>query len=151
MQGYWNLPEATAAALTPEGWYRSGDMAYSDKYGYLYIVDRVKDMIVSGGENIYSTEVELALYDYAGVREAAVFGVPDPKWGERVHAVVVMEEGCEAASDELIAHVRGLIAGYKAPRSVELRTEPMPKSAAGKILKRELRDPYWVLEARQVS
>jgi long-chain acyl-CoA synthetase len=151
MLGYWNLPEETAAALTPDGWYRSGDVAYADRYGYLYIVDRVKDMIVSGGENIYSTEVELALYEYAGVREAAVFGVPDPKWGERVHATVVMNDGCDTTSDQLIAHTRSLIAGYKTPRSIEIRNEPLPKSAAGKILKRELRDPYWALESRQIS
>jgi long-chain acyl-CoA synthetase len=151
MLGYWNLPAETAAAITPDGWYRSGDVAYADGRGYLYIVDRVKDMIVSGGENIYSTEVELALYEHTAVREAAVFGVPDPKWGERVHAVVVPQIDVEVTAEALIAHARRLIASYKVPRTIAVRLEPLPKSAAGKILKRELRDPYWAGAARQVS
>ena len=151
MLGYWNLPEATAEALTPDGWYRSGDMAYSDENGYLFIVDRLKDMIVSGGENIYSTEVELALYEHPAVGEAAVFGVPDPKWGEAVHAKVVVRDGFDVTEEELIAHARALIAGFKVPRSIDVRHEPLPKTAAGKIMKRELREPYWAGEARQVS
>ncbi len=151
MLGYWNLPEATAEALTPDGWYRSGDMAYSDANGYLFIVDRLKDMIVSGGENIYSTEVELALYEHPAVGEAAVFGVPSPKWGEAVHAMVVVRDGFDTTEEELIEHARTLIAGFKVPRSIEVRHEPLPKTAAGKIMKRELREPYWAGEARQVS
>ncbi len=150
MLGYWNLEEETAEAMAPDGWYRSGDMAYADEHGYLYIVDRVKDMIISGGENVYSTEVELALYEHSEIQEAAVFGVPDPRWGERVHAVIVPRSGAQLEKDSILAHVRGLIAGYKVPRSVEIRTEPLPKSGAGKILKRELREPHWAEHERQV-
>jgi long-chain acyl-CoA synthetase len=150
MLGYWKREEETRAALTPDGWYRSGDMAYADEHGYLYIVDRLKDMIISGGENVYSTEVEQALYEYEGVAECAVFGVPDPRWGERVHAIVVPRPGAELDEAVLTLHARGLIAPYKVPRSIEIRLEPLPKSAAGKILKRDLRDPYWEGQERQV-
>jgi long-chain acyl-CoA synthetase len=144
MQGYWNKPEATAAALS-DGWYRTGDLGYMDDRAYLYLVDRARDMIVSGGENVYSTEVEEALYRHPGVLEAAVFGIPDERWGEVVYAVVVpRDEVTEAA---LLDHCRALIAGYKLPKRIELRTEPLPKSGAGKVLKRELRAPFW--EGRQ--
>jgi long-chain acyl-CoA synthetase len=125
-------------------------VAYADEHGYLYIVDRLKDMIISGGENVYSTEVELALYEHPGVAECAVFGVPDPRWGERVHAVVMPRAGLEIDDEVLILHVRALIAPYKVPRSIEIRHEALPKSGAGKILKRDLRDPYWTGQQRQV-
>jgi long-chain acyl-CoA synthetase len=140
MVGYWNKPEATAAALV-NGWYRSGDLGYADELGNIYLVDRAKDMIISGGENVYSTEVEEALYSHPMVLEAAVFGVPDDRWGERVHAAVVPRG--PVTVDELQAHCRERIAGYKVPQGIDLRDEPLPKSGAGKILKRELRQPYW--------
>ena len=140
MVGYWNKPEQTAAALV-DGWYRSGDLGYLDEEGYVYLVDRAKDMIVSGGENVYSTEVEDVLYRHPAVLEAAVFGVPDPHWGEAVHAVVIPRS--EITERELIEHCRLAIVGYKVPKQIELRAEPLPKSGAGKVLKRELREPYW--------
>jgi long-chain acyl-CoA synthetase len=140
MLGYWNKPEQTAAALA-NGWYHSGDLGYLDDDAYVYLVDRAKDMIITGGENVYSTEVEEVLYRHAAVVEAAVFGVPDARWGEAVHAVVVAHDA--VTEDELIQHCRAAIADYKVPKRVELRTEPLPKSGAGKVLKRELRQPYW--------
>jgi len=150
MAGYWNRPEETAAALPGDGWFRSGDMAFSDKDAYLYIVDRAKDMIISGGENVYSTEVENVIYEHPAVIEAAVIGVPDEKWGERIHAVVVISAGATVDQDELIDHCRQRIARFKAPRSVEFRLDPLPKSGSGKILKRDLREPYWESEHRRV-
>ena len=143
MLGYWNRPEETAKALVAGGWYRSGDVAYADDHGYLYIVDRAKDMIISGGENVYTTEVENALYAHPDVLEAAVVGVPHETWGEAVHAEVVPRTGTSPTAADLIEHCRGLIGGYKVPRTVTIRTEPLPKSGAGKILKRDLRAPFW--------
>jgi long-chain acyl-CoA synthetase len=140
MRGYWNKPEETAAALR-QGWYRSGDLGYLDEGSNLYLVDRKKDMIVTGGENVYSTEVEDALYFHPAVLEAAVFGVPHPRWGEAVHAVVVLREPVD--TEALIAHCRDRIAGYKVPKTIDVRTDPLPKSGPGKILKRELREPFW--------
>jgi long-chain acyl-CoA synthetase len=140
MAGYWNKPVETAAALA-DGWYHTGDLGYQDDDGFVYLVDRAKDMIVTGGENVYSTEVEEALYRHPAVREAAVFGVPDARWGEAVYAVVVPRSAVDP--EELVAHCRSLIAGYKIPKTIELRDEPLPKSGAGKILKRELREPHW--------
>jgi long-chain acyl-CoA synthetase len=151
MPGYWNREAETAAALDDDGWYHSGDAAYMDDGGYFFIVDRVKDMIVSGGENVYCTEVENALYQHPAVLETAVFGVPDEQWGERVHAAVVLKDGATAGEDELVAHCRELIAGYKLPRSIDFHDEPLPKSGAGKLLKRELREPYWAGQERRVS
>jgi long-chain acyl-CoA synthetase len=151
MQGYWNRPEETEAALVGDGWYRSGDMAYADEGGYLFVVDRAKDMIISGGENIYSVEVENAIYEHAAVLEAAVIGVPDERWGERVHAVVVLRESVTCDEEEIVAHCRERIAGYKLPRSVEFRAEPLPKSGAGKVLKRDLRDAHWSGHDRAVN
>jgi acyl-CoA synthetase (AMP-forming)/AMP-acid ligase II len=142
MAGYWNKPEQTAAVLR-DGWYSTGDLGRLDEDGYLYLVDRAKDMIVTGGENVYSTEVEEVLFRHPGVLEAAVFGVPDARWGEAVHAVVVPRAGAEPHAEELVAWCRESIAGYKVPKVVELRSEPLPKSGAGKVLKRELRAPYW--------
>jgi long-chain acyl-CoA synthetase len=150
MLGYWRREQETAAAVTADGWYRSGDMAYMDDRGYFYIVDRVKDMIISGGENVYSIEVELAIYEHPDVVECAVFGVPDPRWGERVHAIVVTRAGAAIDAEVLVAHARARVAAYKVPRSLEIRLEPLPKSGAGKILKRDLRDPHWTGHARQV-
>jgi long-chain acyl-CoA synthetase len=140
MAGYWNKPGATDTAML-DGWYRTGDLGYMDERSFLYLVDRAKDMIVSGGENVYSTEVEDVLYRHPAVLEAAVFGIPDARWGEAVHAVVVPRG--EVAEAELLAHCRGAIADYKIPKRIELTTEPLPKSGAGKVLKRELRAPYW--------
>jgi long-chain acyl-CoA synthetase len=140
MAGYWNKPDETAAALSG-GWYRTGDLGYLDDRAFLYLVDRAKDMIVSGGENVYCTEVEEVLYRHPAVLEAAVFGVPDSRWGEAVHAVVVPR--AKVSEDELLGHCRDAIAGYKLPKRIELRSEPLPKSGAGKVLKRELRAPHW--------
>jgi acyl-CoA synthetase (AMP-forming)/AMP-acid ligase II len=151
MKGYWNRPEETAAALDDDGWYHSGDAAYLDADGYLYIVDRVKDMIISGGENVYCTEVENAIYQHAAVLECAVFGVPDDRWGECVHAAIVLKPDTSADQDTIIEHCRALIAGYKLPRSIDFHTDPLPKSGAGKLLKRDLRKPYWEGKERQVS
>lgn len=142
MAGYWNKPEQTAAVLR-HGWYSTGDVGRLDGDGYLYLLDRSKDMIISGGENVYCTEVEDALYTHPAVLEATVFGIPSDRWGEAVHAVVVLRDGATADEAELIAHCRSRIAGYKAPRSVAFRTDPLPKSGPGKVLKRELRSPYW--------
>ena len=148
MLGYWRQPEASAAVLR-NGWMISGDAAWMDEDGFIYIVDRVKDMIISGGENIYSREVENAVHAHPAVRECAVIGVPDAQWGEAVHAVVVLREGMSASAESVIAHCRMLIAGYKCPRSVELRSE-LPTSAAGKIMKNELRKPHWADRAKAV-
>lgn len=143
MLGYWNKPEATAKALR-DGWYLSGDLGRLDTHGYLYLVDRARDMVVTGGENVYCTEVEEALYRHPAVLEAAVFGVPDEGWGEAVHAVVVpRSEVGEVTADELREHCRALIAGYKVPKQIDVTDEPLPKSGAGKVLKRTLRAPFW--------
>jgi long-chain acyl-CoA synthetase len=148
MSAYWNKPEQTAAALI-DGWYRTGDLGYMDDHAFVYLVDRAKDMIVTGGENVYSTEVEDVLYRHPAVLEAAVFGIPDERWGEAVHAVVVPRG--DVTSAELIEHCRVAIAGYKLPKSIVLRTEPLPKSGAGKVLKRELRAPHWAGRESMVS
>jgi long-chain acyl-CoA synthetase len=142
MQGYWNKPEQSADALR-DGWYHSGDLGYADEDQFVFLVDRLKDMIVSGGENVYSTEVEEALYRHPAVLEAAVFGVPDEQWGEAVHAVVVLRAGATATPDDLVEHCKQHIGGYKVPKRVDLRDEPLPKSGPGKVLKRELREPFW--------
>jgi long-chain acyl-CoA synthetase len=149
MKGYWKRPDATAEALR-DGWMHTGDVATVDDQNYIFIVDRAKDMIISGGENIYTTEVENALFEHAAVLEAAVIGIPDEKWGEAVLAVVVPREGATVTEEDLIAHCRTLIAGYKVPKKVVIQAEPLPKSGPGKILKTELRKPYWADESRQV-
>jgi long-chain acyl-CoA synthetase len=140
MKGYWNKPEQTAAALR-DGWYWSGDVGRLDSEGYLFLLDRSKDMIISGGENVYCTEVEDAIYSHPAVLEATVFGIPHEKWGEAVHAVVVLRAA--ASADELIEHCRSRIGGYKVPRSISFQSEALPKSGPGKVLKRELRAPFW--------
>jgi long-chain acyl-CoA synthetase len=137
MQGYWNKPEETARALR-DGWLHTGDGAYMDEQGYLFIVDRLKDMIVSGGENVYSAEVENVLARHPAVALAAVIGIPHEQWGEAVHAVVVRKPGVQVDEEQLRRYCREFIAGYKCPKSVEFR-DALPLSAAGKILKRELR------------
>lgn len=147
--GYWNLPEETAHAQRG-GWLHTGDAGYLDADGYLYIVDRIKDMIITGGENVYCQEVENILYAHPAVAECAVFGIPDERWGERVHAVVRLREGCSASEDELIAHCRRHLAPYKCIRSVDFRSEPLPLSGANKILKRDLRAVYWQSRSRAV-
>jgi long-chain acyl-CoA synthetase len=148
MKGYWKQSEETAITLRGD-WLHTGDLASRDDQFFFFVVDRKKDMIISGGENIYSTEVENALYTHPAILEAAVFGVPDPKWGERVHAVVVLKPGQHTTPEELIASCRGKIAGYKVPRSIEL-ADALPKSGAGKILKRILREKYWQDQPRQI-
>jgi len=152
MSGYWNRESETAAALV-DGWYRSGDVAYRDESGFLFIVDRAKDMIISGGENVYTSEVENAVYSHPAVAEAAAFGIPHEEWGETVHVEVVLKPGASLGSDELLEHCRKLIAGYKLPRSFHVRAsdQPLPKSGAGKILKRDLREPYWEGRDRRVG
>lgn len=140
MRGYWGLGEATKIALR-DGWMHTGDLAYVDDDGYVFIVDRSKDMIITGGENVYSVEVENALYSHPDVVEAAVIGVADETWGERVHAVVVVRPGSSVRAEALIDHCRNLIAGYKVPRSIDF-AESLPKSGPGKMLKRRLRDEH---------
>ena len=142
MTGYWHRPEETEEAFRG-GWYHTGDAGHLDDEGYLFLVDRVKDMIVTGGENVYSVEVENAISTYPGVAQVAVIGIPDPKWGEAVHAVVVMDKGVTATTEQIQEHARATIAGYKVPKSVEFRTEALPLSGAMKVLKRELRAPFW--------
>ena len=148
MKGYWRKPEQTNEVLQ-DGWYRSGDMGYMDDEGYVFLVDRAKDMIVTGGENVYCSEVEEALYKHPAVLEAAVFGVPDEEWGEAVHAVVVPRE--DVTPKELIDFCRKLIAGYKLPKAITLSSKELPKSGPGKILKRELRAPFWEGRDRKVN
>ena len=149
MQGYWNRPAETAAALR-KGWLHTGDAAVMDADGYVYIVDRLKDMIISGGENIYSTEVENAISLMPGVAAVAVIGIPDDKWGECVHAIVVPREGACLTQDAVQAWARSRIASYKVPRSVLVRQEPLPVSGAGKVLKNELRAPYWTGREKRI-
>jgi long-chain acyl-CoA synthetase len=149
MLGYWNKPEQTAAALR-DGWMHTGDGGRMDEEGYLFIVDRMKDMIVSGGENVYSAEVENALAQHPAVAASAVIGIPSEQWGEAVHAVVVLKPGTKATAEELSAHCRGLIAGYKCPRSLEFR-DALPMTGAGKIQKTELRKPHWEGRSRAVN
>ncbi|MEU6764979.1 long-chain fatty acid--CoA ligase [Streptomyces sp. NPDC046853] len=148
MRGYWGRPEETAGVLR-EGWLHTGDGAYMDDDGYLFVVDRLKDMIITGGENVYSAEVENAVAQHPAVAACAVIGLPDEAWGERVHAVLVLREGHTVTADEIRRHTKSLIAGYKAPRSVEF-TDALPLSPAGKILKRELRAPHWRHSDRSV-
>jgi acyl-CoA synthetase (AMP-forming)/AMP-acid ligase II len=149
MQGYWNKPDATREALR-DGWMHTGDAGMLDERGYLFIQDRVKDMIVSGGENVYPREIEDVLFAHPAVADAAVIGVPDPKWGESVKAVVVLRSGAEATDQLLIEFCRGRLAGYKCPRSIDFATE-LPRNPSGKVLKRELREPYWREHERRVG
>jgi len=150
MLGYWNKSEETAAAFR-DGWVYTGDAGRMDKDGFLYIVDRIKDVIISGGENIYTVEVENACVKHPAVAQCAVIGIPDDTWGEAVHAIVILKDGQHVLAEDLIAHCHGLIAGYKCPRSVEYRSQPFPLTGAGKVLKRELRASHWEGRSRQVN
>jgi len=142
MKGYLNKPDATAEAITDDGWFRSGDMGRVDADGYVYVEDRLKDMIITGGENVYSPEVERVLAEHPAVMEVAVIGVPDDRWGESVKAVVSLHPGAEATEDEIVAFCREQLAHYKCPKSVDV-LEALPRNPTGKILKRDLRKPYW--------
>jgi acyl-CoA synthetase (AMP-forming)/AMP-acid ligase II len=150
MRGYWNDPEDTALAFR-NGKFRTGDIGYQDSDGYFYILDRLKDMIVTGGENVYSGEVEAVIYKHPAVREVAVFGIPDPKWGELVMACIVLKPGMALSANDLTAHCRQFLANYKIPRRVEFSNTELPKSGSGKILKRLLRERFWSHEERAVG
>jgi long-chain acyl-CoA synthetase len=149
MAGYWQKPAETAATITDGGWLHTGDAGYLDAEGYLFLHDRIKDMVVSGGENIYPAEVENVLLAVDGVVDAAVIGVPDDTWGETVKAIVVRGPGSEVTATDIIAFCRERLAHYKCPTSVDF-TDVLPRNPSGKILKRELREPYWVGRERRV-
>jgi len=149
MKGYWRNAEATAKAIV-DGWFLTGDAGYFDEEGYLYIHDRVKDMIVSGGENIYPAEVENALMGHPSLADVAVIGVPDAKWGEAVKACVVLKPGASASADDIVAFCKTRIASYKCPKSVDF-LPVLPRNPSGKLLRRELREPHWVGRARRVN
>lgn len=149
MKGYWNRPEATGEAIK-DGFFYTGDAGYFDEDGFLYIHDRVKDMIVSGGENVYPAEVENAIFGHPGVADVAVIGVPDEKWGEAVKAIIVAKEGETPSAEDIIAWARERIAGYKLPKSVDY-IEALPRNPSGKILRKDLREPYWEGQTRRVS
>lgn len=148
MKGYWNQPELTKAVLK-DGWLSTGDMGKMDELRYLYIVDRKKDMIISGGENIYAKEVEDVLSAHPSVAEAVVIGVPDEKWGEAVKGLVIKKRGTEVSEGELISFCKSRLASYKKPKSIEFMNE-FPKSTAGKVLKRDLRQKYWAGKERKI-
>jgi len=150
MHGYWNNAEETKLAFR-NGFFRTGDIGYQDTDGYVYILDRLKDMIVTGGENVYSGEVEAIIYQHPAVREAAVFGIPDPQWGELVAACVVLKPGYVLSAEDLIAHCRRSLANYKIPRRIEFSTTELPKGGTGKILKRLLRERFWLQQERAVN
>ena len=149
MGGYWGKPEATDAAMTPDGWYRSGDGGHVDTDGYVYVTDRIKDMIISGGENIYPAEIERVLAEHPALADVAVIGVPDERWGEVPKAVVVLRADASVEHNELVVWCRERLAGYKVPKTVDVVSE-LPRNPTGKILKRELRKPYWEGRERQV-
>jgi long-chain acyl-CoA synthetase len=150
MQGYWNNPEETSLAFR-DGLFRTGDVGYQDRDGYFYILDRLKDMILTGGENVYSGEVEAVIYQHPAVREAAVFGIPDLQWGELVMACVVLKPESALSVADLIAHCRQTLANYKIPRRVEFSETELPKSGSGKILKKILRERFWAHQERSVG
>ncbi len=150
MAGYWGKPEETAATVDADGWLRTGDAGFFDTEGYLYLHDRMKDMIVSGGENIYPAEVENVLLSHASIADAAVIGVPDEKWGETVKAIVVLAPGTELNASAIISHCREQLAHYKCPTSVDA-IEALPRNPSGKILKRELRATYWSDRDRHIN
>src|SRR5438477_3506872 len=150
MRGYWNNPDETNGAFR-DGFFRTGDVGYQDATGYFYILDRLKDMIVTGGENVYSGEVEAVIYTHPAVREVAVFGIPDPQWGELVMACVVLKPGTALTADDLVAFCRRSLASYKLPRRVEFSEADLPKSSTGKMLKRTLRERFWTQQQRAVS
>jgi long-chain acyl-CoA synthetase len=150
MRGYWNNAQETALAFR-DGLFRTGDLGYQDAAGYFYILDRLKDMIVTGGENVYSAEVEAVMYEHPAVREAAVFGIPDSQWGEIVMACVMLKPAMTLTVDDLITHCRRTLANYKVPRRVEFSETELPKSGSGKILKRILRERFWTHQKRAVG
>ncbi len=150
MLGYWNLPDATARTLSADGWIHTGDAGYLDEDGYLYIHDRMKDMIITGGENVYPAEVESAIFGHPAVQEVAAIGIPDEKWGETVKAVVVAKPGASVEEADIIAWARERIAPFKAPRSVDV-IDALPRNASGKILRKDLRAPYWKGYERMVN
>jgi long-chain acyl-CoA synthetase len=150
MAGYWNMPEATAKTIDRDGWLRTGDAGYMDEDGYVYIHDRVKDMIITGGENVYPAEVESAIYGHPQVADVAVIGVPDAKWGEAVKAMVVPKPGKTPDPQDIIAWARQHVAAFKAPKSVDF-IAALPRNASGKILRRELREPFWKGVERRVN
>jgi long-chain acyl-CoA synthetase len=150
MAGYWRNADATSAAMTADGWFKTGDAGYYDQDGFLFLHDRVKDMIVSGGENIYPAEVENVLARHPDIVDVAVVGVPDERWGEAVKAVVVVREGSAPTEADLIAFTREYLAGYKLPKSVAF-ADVLPRNPSGKLLKREIRAPYWEGAERQIS
>ena len=149
MEGYWEQPEATAAAIV-DGWFHTGDGGSIDEFGYVTISDRKKDVIISGGENVSSIEVEDAIFQHPDVTEVAVIGIPDEKWGELVTALVVKAEGSELTADEVIAWTRQKLAGYKCPKRVEFR-DVLDRTATGKLQKFKLRAPFWEGQTRQVN
>jgi acyl-CoA synthetase (AMP-forming)/AMP-acid ligase II len=149
MKGYWKNPEATARAIR-DGWFYSGDAGTMDADGYIYVQDRIKDMIISGGENVYPAEVENVLFSHPAVADAAVIGVPDQQWGESVKAMVVLKPGATATAEEIIEFCVGRIANFKRPKSVDFVTT-LPRNPTGKVLKRELRKPYWEGRERAVN
>jgi acyl-CoA synthetase (AMP-forming)/AMP-acid ligase II len=149
MRGYWNLPDESAEALR-DGWFHTGDAGTIDDEGYIYIQDRVKDMIVSGGENIYPRVIEEVLFQHPAIADAAVIGVPDEQWGETVKAIVVLRQGATATDDEIMDFCRGKLGGFERPRSVDF-VDALPRNPSGKVLKRELREPYWAGQRRRVA
>jgi acyl-CoA synthetase (AMP-forming)/AMP-acid ligase II len=149
MEGYWHSPEATSEALR-DGWLHTGDLGYLDEDGYLFIVDRKKDMIITGGFNVYAIEVEAALSEHPAVLMSAVVGVPHPEWGEAVHAEVILRADMTASPDELIDHAKRKIGNYKAPKTVKFVDE-LPLSSVGKVLRRHVRQPYWEGRGRMVN
>jgi long-chain acyl-CoA synthetase len=153
MKGYWRKPEETSKTITPDGWLRTGDAGFVDENGFVYIHDRVKDMVVSGGENIYPAEIENVLFAHPGVADVAVIGVPSDRWGETVKAVVVRKaspEGEAMTADDVIEFSRARLAHFKCPTSVDF-VQVLPRNPSGKVLKRELREPYWRGVSRRVG
>jgi long-chain acyl-CoA synthetase len=150
MREYWKKPAESNEALR-EGWYRTGDLGFFDDGNLLHLTDRLKDMIVTGGENVYSTEVENAVASHPAVQEVAVIGIPSEIWGEAVHAIVVLKKGAKATAEELIEHAANSLSGFKVPKSVEFQDGPLPLSGAFKPLKRELRRRYWESRERHVN
>ena len=150
MLSYWGKPEETEEVMR-DGWYRTGDIGHIGRNGLLYLTDRVNDMIVTGGENVYSTEVENAIASHPAVQEVAVIGIPSDRWGETVHAVVVLKMDMKVSGEQLIEHARQRLASFKVPKSVEFHSGPLPLSGAFKPLKRELRRRYWEDRGRQIG
>jgi long-chain acyl-CoA synthetase len=149
MKGYWARPDDTAKTILPDGWLRTGDAGYVDAEGYIYLTDRVKDMIITGGENVYPAEIENVLMSHPAIADVAVIGVPDDRWGEAVKAIVVAKPGATPAGAEVIAFARARLAHFKCPSSVDFR-DTLPRNPSGKLLKRELREPYWKGHDRRI-